>query len=315
MQILFETERLYLRRVSVDDFETCFQLDSNPEVMRYIRSPFDRDEFMTFFDDRLKAYDTPLIGLGRWMAFEKITNDFVGIFMLKSLEDSPEVEVGYRMHQQYWGKGYATEITTALLSYGFDTVGLSLIVAIAQPANVGSWRVMEKCGLKRIGYAYHYNTHVVKYEIKKVPDNEGISVINGAFEITTDKARMNLATIYEYLHHHSYWAKGIPMEKVMISFNNSLTFGILHEGHQVGFARVITDYATFAYLADVFVLDTYRGKGLSKWLMETITQHPDLQELRRWTLATHDAHTLYARYGFEPLTNPERWMQKYQPYQ
>jgi len=135
---------------------------------------------------------------------------------------------------------------------------------------------------------------------------------NGEFEISTDPARIELATVHEFLT-NSYWAKGIPVETVRRSIENSLSFGIYQDRRQVGFARVVSDLATFAYLADVFVLEAYRGRGLSKWLMECIVGHPDLQGLRRWMLVTRDAHSLYRQHGFTELKAPERWMEKHDP--
>jgi len=109
------------------------------------------------------------------------------------------------------------------------------------------------------------------------------SWVRGEFEISTDPARIDLATVHNFLT-HSYWAKGIPVETAQQSIQNSLCFGVYQGKQQVGFARIITDYATFAYLADVFILEQYRGRGLSKWLMECIVAHPQLQGLRRWML-------------------------------
>lgn len=120
--------------------------------------------------------------------------------------------------------------------------------------------------------------------------------------------------IQEFLANESYWAQGIPRSILEKCIENSLCFGVYdQEGKQVGFARVVTDYATYAYIADVFILEAQRGLGLSKWLMECIMSHPDLQGLRRWNLATRDAHGLYARYGFTPLRFPERWMEVLNP--
>ena len=134
----------------------------------------------------------------------------------------------------------------------------------------------------------------------------------GEFEISTDPARIDLRTVHEFLT-NSYWAKGIPVETVQRSIANSLCFAIYHQGRQIGFARVVSDSATFAYLADVFVLEPYRGCGLSKWLMEAIVGHPELQGLRRWMLATRDAQSLYRQYGFTELKAPERWMEVHRP--
>lgn len=134
------------------------------------------------------------------------------------------------------------------------------------------------------------------------------------FQISTDKSLLNFDLIYNYLANESYWAKEMPVEKLRLAIENSVCFGVYKNGEQVGFARVITDKATFAYLADVFVLPAYRGVGLSKWLMQTIMNYEELQGLRRWSLATADAQGLYKQFGFTEISNPERWMQIFTPY-
>lgn len=130
------------------------------------------------------------------------------------------------------------------------------------------------------------------------------------FTISTDKSKLNIAVVHGYLSNHSYWAKNIPLEKVERSIAFSFCFGVYQQTEQIGFARLITDYTTYAYLADVFILPSHRGLGLSKWLMAFITANPELQGLRRWVLATQDAHGLYAQFGFEPYDKPERLMQR-----
>ncbi len=134
----------------------------------------------------------------------------------------------------------------------------------------------------------------------------------GTFTITCDPDQQDLDVIHGFLA-QSYWAKGIPRETVARSLKGSLCFALLHELQQVGFARVITDGATIAYLGDVFVLPEYRGQGLSKWLMDCVTAHPDLQGMRRWILATADAHGLYAQYGFTALKKPDIFMERHNP--
>jgi GNAT superfamily N-acetyltransferase len=134
----------------------------------------------------------------------------------------------------------------------------------------------------------------------------------GDLLVSTDRARLDLDVIHGFLA-DSYWAKGIPREVVARSIKNSLCFGVYSQGKQVGFGRVISDYATYAYIGDVFVLESHRGHGLGKWLMECITKHPQLQGLRRWALATKDAHGLYAQFGFTPLKAPERHMEIHNP--
>ena len=134
------------------------------------------------------------------------------------------------------------------------------------------------------------------------------------FIISTDKSLLNFNIIYNYLNKDSYWAKGIPAEKLDAAITNSLCFGLYHNKNQAGFARVITDKATFAYICDVFILPEFRGLGLSKWLMQTITSYPELQGLRRWSLATADAHGLYQQFGFTEVSKPDRWMEIFTPY-
>lgn len=131
----------------------------------------------------------------------------------------------------------------------------------------------------------------------------------GEYSISTDKELLDLVLIHHFLSKESYWSKNIPLEIVQRSIENSLCFGVYTNQKMIGFGRVVSDFATFAYLGDVFILPGHRGKGLSKWLMETILQHPQLQGLRRFCLGTRDAHSLYERYGFKNLVRPENWLE------
>lgn len=136
----------------------------------------------------------------------------------------------------------------------------------------------------------------------------------GEFRVSTDPGRLDLDVIHNFLT-NCYWAKGVPREVVARSIDHALCFGVYDgSGAQVGFARVISDFATIAYIGDVFVLESHRGQGLGKWLMEMITQHPALQGLRRWMLTTRDAHALYTRVGFTPVRFPERYMERHDPH-
>lgn len=130
------------------------------------------------------------------------------------------------------------------------------------------------------------------------------------FSISTDKTKLQPEIICNYLS-SAYWSNQRSSETILKSLEHSLCFGLYHHEVQIGLARVITDYATFAYLCDVFVLETYQGRGLGKYLMQTVISHPDLAPLRRFMLATRDAHGLYEQYGFEPLSVPDRWMEKF----
>ena len=135
----------------------------------------------------------------------------------------------------------------------------------------------------------------------------------GEYTISTDNQRLDLAIIYDFISNQSYWGRGRRMQTVQRSLDHSLNFGIFKEDRQVGFARVVTDFATFGWIADVFILEEHRGQGLAKWLMESILSHPHLQGFRRWVLATKDAHELYRQFGFHELKRPERWMERPDP--
>ena len=130
------------------------------------------------------------------------------------------------------------------------------------------------------------------------------------FTISTDPARLDLDAVYGFLS-TSYWASGIPRDVMERSIAHAIPFGIYEGARQVGFARVVTDRATVGYLGDVFVLEPWRGRGLSQWLVQCVLEHPELQGFRRWFLLTRDAHGLYEKYGFTPLAAPDRWMEKH----
>lgn len=131
----------------------------------------------------------------------------------------------------------------------------------------------------------------------------------GEYLISTDEDRLDFNVVHGFLK-GSYWAAGVPEEVVRRSVRNSLSFGVYRNEEQVGFARVVTDHATFAYLADVFILEAHRGYGLGRWLVETILYHHELLGMRRWMLATRDAHGLYREYGFQELGEPGIFMEK-----
>jgi len=142
-----------------------------------------------------------------------------------------------------------------------------------------------------------------------------IDIANGNYTISTGKEKLDIPFIHAFLSKESYWALNVPLETVQRSIANSLCFGVYHNpsSSQVGFARIITDYATIAYLGDVFITTPHRGHGLSKMLMQQIMAHPDLQGLRRWVLLTADAHDLYRQFGWQSIPNPEKYMEVHNP--
>jgi|SRR5215469_13884319 GNAT superfamily N-acetyltransferase len=134
----------------------------------------------------------------------------------------------------------------------------------------------------------------------------------GEYSVTSDRARVDFEAVYGYLS-RAYWCEDIPRETLARALRNSLCFSLFEGDKQIGLVRVITDYTTFAYLCDVFVLESHQGKGLGTWMMQCVMQHPDLQGLRRWHLTTRDAHALYRKVGFVPLSKPERHMELHVP--
>ena len=142
---------------------------------------------------------------------------------------------------------------------------------------------------------------------------ETVEVTFGEYSITTDRSKLDIAAIHDFLSNHSGWGTNIPVETVQKSIAHSLNFGLFHFSAQIGFARVISDFATIAYLGDVYVLSEYQGRGLSKRLMDAVISHPELQGLRRWILLTSTADWLYEKYGFTKLPNPEMYMERFDP--
>lgn len=138
-----------------------------------------------------------------------------------------------------------------------------------------------------------------------------INRIKGNYFITTDNTKMDITAIHDFLSKKSHWAANIPFATVQKSIDHSLCFGLFYQNGQIGFARIISDFATIAYLGDVYIIPQHRNLGLSKWLMEVVMSHPDLQGLRRWILLTADAHGLYNQFGWRPVEKPERYMEIY----
>lgn len=132
------------------------------------------------------------------------------------------------------------------------------------------------------------------------------------FTISTDKRKLRIKTIHNFLS-EAYWSRGISVEKVKRGIKGACCFGVYRDEEQVGFARVVTDFVSFGYIADVFIIEKYRGRGLSIWLVKAILNHPELKGMKAWMLATKDAHALYAKFGFEPLEEPQKYMQRKNP--
>ena len=138
-----------------------------------------------------------------------------------------------------------------------------------------------------------------------------LTIHKNEFCISTDRSKLDIDSIHEFLSTKAYWCLNIPKATLQNAIQNSLCFGVYEKEKQIGFARVITDFSTIAYLGDVYILEEYRGRGLSKWLVETIMNHRNLQGLRRWILLTKDAHELYRQFGWNNIADPPKWMERH----
>ena len=162
-----ESARLTLELFSTDDLDFLFELHSDEQVMRYIHAPLEKKEDAQPFLDKCLRFNNESNGLGIWKARLKESSDHIGWFCLKPLDNTPHIEIGYRLARKYWGQGYGTEMSSALVTYGFQKLALNRIVGITRIYNVASRRVLEKCNLVFSGYAYYYNTVVTFYTLKK----------------------------------------------------------------------------------------------------------------------------------------------------
>jgi RimJ/RimL family protein N-acetyltransferase/GNAT superfamily N-acetyltransferase len=301
------TSRLALRPFTEADAEPLHRILNEDGILRYFPRPDPPDmaRVQRIIAAQLQHWEEH--GLG-WWAVElrstgelRATGELLGWSGLQYLSETKEVEVGYLLSGRHWGKGLATEGALAALHFGVETLRLGSIIGIAHPENIASQRVLEKAGLTFINEADYFGMHVRRYVT--TADR------HGDYHISTDPARLDVDFIHDFLTNTSYWAQGRPLAVTQRALANSLCFGVYRDTEQAGLARVVTDYATFAWLCDVFIAEAHRGRGLSKWLIERVVTHPDLRGLRQLLLVTRDAHELYRRYGgFNGLPAPEKWM-------
>lgn len=303
---ILSTERLTLRPFTEADAGPLLSILSQDQILRYFPRPDPPDmaRVQRLIAGQLRHWEEH--GLGWWAVELTATGELIGWNGLHYLPETDEVEVGYLLSRLQWGQGLATEGARAALRFGTDTLGLSSIVGIVHPENVASQRVLEKAGLTFISQADYFGMHAYRYVV--------VVYRRGEYTISSDPARLDLAFVHAFLARTSYWAQGRSLAVVQKSLENSLCFGVYAGAEQVGLARVVTDYATFGWLCDVFIVESQRGRGLGRWLIECVVTHPDLRELKQILLATRDAHQFYRRYGgFDSLGAPEKWMCRRQP--
>lgn len=300
-----------LREVRADDLEAFYEHQIDPDAGRMAAFPArDRAAFMAHWQTKVLPNPT---GLVRAILFD---GDLTGNIVC--WDGGGGHEVGYWIGRDWWGKGIATRA----LSMFVAMVPYRPLHAHVAMHNVGSVRVLQKCGFHHCGRealpAERGLAPFVELTLRLDAANSsgaatGITVRGrDGYEISTDPQRLDPPAIHAFLT-RCYWSTGIPQEVVARALRGSLCFGLYHGGTQVGMARVITDRATFAYLCDVYVLEEHRGRGLGRWLLEVVMAQPDLQGVRRFVLVTRDAHRLYAPAGFQPLARPECFMEIRRP--
>jgi RimJ/RimL family protein N-acetyltransferase/N-acetylglutamate synthase-like GNAT family acetyltransferase len=220
-----------------------------------------------------------------------------------------EFEILYGLDQEAWGQGLASEAAYVCLRYAFEVAGLERVVAGIHPDNTASRFILtHRLGLRLSPQLAFYG----EYPHFTISRQDHSPAEEPLFNLSTDPARLDIEAIEAFLA-QAYWSQGRRSETIQRSIRGSLNFGVYDRCRQVGFARIISDCATFAWLCDVFIDEAYRGLGLGTWSVGATLAHPELQGLRRWMLATRDAHGLYKKWGYEPLPSPERWMNRFDP--
>lgn len=320
------TRRLRLCAMSPADLPDLQALFGQPAVTRYLPGgkPYPPEVVSAELEGMLAHWQQ--YGYGMFTIRSREANTFLGYCGVQRLHAGPggvapaaleryaqageiPLEILYGLAPGGWGQGLTSEAGLACLRYAFEVLALPRVTAAIHPDNAASRRILvEKLGLHPApgldfyGECPHFAIQRQAYQPDEAP----------LFHLSTDPARLDIEAICAFLQ-RAYWAQGRRRETVERTLQHSLCFGVYDRQRQVGLARLVTDYATFAWLCDVFIDETYRGHGLGKWLVAATLAHPELQGLRRWLLATRDAHGLYRQFGYQPLSAPERWMERFNP--
>lgn len=307
--------RVRLRRIAADEVAAVFAIFSDARAMRYwsrppMQVPAEAAALIQQIDDCRARGD-----LLQWGIERREDAELIGTCTLAAIDRTHgRAEIGFILRSDCWGQGFAAEALARLLQHARDDMQLRRIEADVDPRNRASLRVLGKLGFRQEGYLpqrWHVGAElqdsVLLGLLLQAP------MAKTGFRVSTRLADVDVDLVHRYLSLESYWAPGIPRAVVERALQHSRVYAGLLDGRQVAFARVISDGATFANLVDVFVLPEHRGRGYSARLLEAILADPDLQGLRRFMLATRDAHGLYARYGFVPVEGSQVLMQRYQP--
>lgn len=307
----FQTERLVLRAVTTNDIPNYEKYFVDYEVIEQLAAhvpwPYPKDGVACFLNNSI----FPKQGKTSWLwgIFEKANPDeLIGCVHLWR-EGKPQHR-GFWLGKKFWGQGYMTEAVHPVMDYAFNHLGFDKLIFANAVGNLKSRRVKEKTGAKLIDVtpAKFVNPKYTEHEIFELKKEDWKKPDEKYFLFSSDKNLLKIDQIYALLV-NAYWYKGISKETLQKPIEGSLCFGAYAGSNQVAFARVVTDGATFAWLCDVIVDDSYKGQGLAKELMRFIQADPRLQNLRRFCLATKDAHGLYAQFAFKVTETPQNWME------
>lgn len=308
-------ERIRLRQLHAADAPALLAVFADHKAMRYWSRPpmVSLDEALELIAqiDACRARGDLL----QWGIERVDSGALMGTCTLAAIDRGQgRAEIGFILRSDYWGQGYAGEALACLLRHARSAMGLRRIEADVDPRNLASLKLLERLGFRREGYLPE------RWQVGgELQDSMLLGLLlspparAAGFSISTRLADVDLDLVHRYLSTESYWAGGIPRALVARALLHSRVYAGLLDGQQIAFARVISDEATFANLVDVFVLPAHRGHGYGARLLEAILADPALQGLRRFMLATRDAHGLYARYGFVPVEGSQVLMQRYQP--
>lgn len=315
-----ETPRLVARRLTRADIECWLPFMTSPGALRFFATmDANRAGAEAWIERQLQRYQRD--GHGLMALIDKASGALVGQcgLMWQQVDGVAELEVGYHLLPRYRGRGYGLEAARAFRDYAFASGMSESLVSLIHINNHDSQRLAGRNGLAPERLTLNYGVFAgVPHYVYRIGRERWLQLQRPPLAdlplvVSDDRGRLDRRLIHRFLTDESYWAKGISEATVNRAIDHSLCFGGYQGNHQRAFARVVTDFATFAYLADVFVVAEARGRGYARQMMAAIMADPRLQGLRRFSLATRDCHRLYAGFGFNPPARPDTLMERFCP--
>lgn len=334
--IELEGQNVILRPMREEHIEQLILVGSDPKIWEYVAVVPEANALREYYHELLKFKEA-----GHHFPFI-ITNKNGEVIGTTSFGDISQehrrLEIGWTWYKpELWGKGYNEECKYLLLKYCFEVLKTLRVQLKTNEKNYRSRRAIQRLGCTFEGVwrnhvirrGYMRNTAMYsmlpeewekakaslkqlyedKYSGKQKVEQDGQNVLFGEYVFTTDKTKLQPERVHKWLFEKSYWLPGVSYKAVKTAFDHSFCIGVLYNGEQIGYARFVTDYSIFAYLADVYIEEEHRGKGLSKKMMEILLDLPWVKRLKKLMLMTLDAHGLYTKYGFASPTESQRYME------